>query len=265
MNNSPRLRFLKPFGSFCLSIAILMLIWEIAVFVSGVPEYLLPTPRRVGLALLEMFTDGLLFVHVFGSLRRFVIAYAVSCALGITVGVFFGWFKFAWVLAEPIVLLLKPISPVAWTPFVMLWFGLGDAPAIFTIGIAGFFNMLLATVGAVGNVNSSYMNVAQNFGLTRFQTLHKIALPASFPYIAQGMRSALTTSWIFLVAGELMGATTGLGFFINDARHILRSDLILAGIAIIGTIGFCLEKLLKYLEALAAKKWGLSAENDYPS
>ena len=233
------------------------------MLVSDAPAYLMPTPRDVGRALVEMFTDGRLFVHVFVSLRRFMIAYTVSCAIGISIGVFFGCFKFAWTVTEPIVLLLKPISPVAWTPFVMLWFGLGDAPAIFTIGIAGFFSMLLATVGAVNNVNSSYMCVAQNLGFSRFKTLRKIVLPASFPYIAQGLRSALTASWIFLVAGELMGATTGLGFFINDARHILRSDLIMAGIVVIGTIGFCLEKILKYLEKLAAEKWGLSADNDH--
>ena len=250
-------RFFKPIGIFCLSVSLLLLAWEAVVFFSDTPAHLLPPPRHVGLALVEMFTDGTLFLHVLVSLRRFFIAYAISCALGILLGVFFGWFKIAWTLAEPIVLLLKPISPVAWTPFVMLWFGLGEAPAIFTIGIAGFFSMLIATVGAVNNVNTSYMYVAQNFGLTRFQTLRKIVLPASFPYITQGLHSALTTSWIFLVAGEFMGVTTGLGFLIIDARHTLRTDLIMAGIVVIGVIGFCLDKLLSYLERLAAKKWGL--------
>jgi NitT/TauT family transport system permease protein len=143
----------------------------------------------------------------------------------------------------------------------MLWFGIGDAPAIFTIGIAGFFSILLATVGAVRNVNSSYMYVARNFGLSRFQTLRKIILPASFPYIAQGLHSALTASWIFLVAGEILGVTTGLGFLINDARHALQMDIIMAGIVIIGVIGFCLNKLLSYLERLAAKKWGINTNS----
>ena len=251
------LKKLQPIGQFILSISLFILIWEILVLFSDLPVFLLPPPRHVGLALIEMFTDGTLFVHVFVSMRRFVIAYFISCSVGIILGIFFGWFKRAWSFFEPVVLLLKPISPVAWTPFVMLWFGIGEAPAIFTIGIAGFFVMLITTVSAVGNINSSYMNVAQNFGLSRFQTLFKIVLPASFPFIAQGLRTALTTSWIFLVAGELMGVTTGLGFFINNARHILRSDLIMAGITIIGVIGFILEKLLKYVESYAAKKWGL--------
>ena len=255
MTKTPK--FIISIGKFMLSISLLLIIWEAAVFFSGIPAHLLPPPRHVGHALVEMFTDGSLFTHVFVSLRRFAIAYVVSCGLGIVLGVLFGWFKLLWALIEPIVLLLKPISPVAWTPFVMLWFGLGDAPAIFTIGIAGFFSMLLATVGAVSNVNSSYMRVAQNFGLSRLQTLRKIVIPASFPYIAQGLHSALTASWIFLVAGELMGVTTGLGFLVNDARHTLRSDLILAGIVVIGTIGLLLDKLLQWLENFVAKKWGL--------
>ena len=255
------LRKLKPVGKFLLSIFLFILAWEVLVLFSRLPDYLLPSPRDVGFALIEMFTDGILFVHLFVSLRRFAIAYAASCFIGIVLGVFFGYFKRVWSLFEPVVLLLKPISPVAWTPFVMLWFGLGEAPAIFTIGIAGFFIMLLATVGAVGNISTSYMSVAQNFGLTNLQTLYKIIMPASFPYIAQGLRTALTTSWIFLVAGEMMGVTTGLGFFINNARHILRTDLIVAGIVIIGIIGFTLEKLLRYLEGYAAKKWGLGTHD----
>ena len=257
MNRIPK--FIKNIGKFFVSFSLLIIIWELAIFLSGTPAYLLPPPRHVGRALIEMLTDGTMFLHVFVSLRRFVIAYAISCSLGVLLGVVFGWFKLLWAFVEPIVLLLKPISPVAWTPFVMLWFGLGDAPAIFTIGIAGFFIMLLATVNAVNSVNTSYMHVAQNFGLTKLQTLCKIVIPASFPYIAQGLRSALTTSWIFLVAGELMGVTTGLGFLINDARHTLRSDLILAGIVIIGSIGLLLDKLLQYLEKLVAKKWGLGS------
>ena len=251
------LRFLKPIGNFCLSILLLLLVWEAIVFFGDMNEYVLPPPRNVGRALVELFTDGRMFLHVAVSLRRFAIAYIISCALGIVLGITFGWFKFAWVLAEPIVLLLKPISPVAWTPFVMLGFGLGEAPAIFTIGIAGFFTMLLATVNAINSVSTSYISVARNLGLSRFQTLRKIVLPASFPYIAQGLHSALTTSWIFLVAGEVMGTTVGLGFFINDARHTLRADLIIAGIVVIGCLGFILDRLLQYVERFVAEKWGL--------
>jgi NitT/TauT family transport system permease protein len=117
--------------------------------------------------------------------------------------------------------------------------------------------MLLSTVKAVSNVNSSYMKVAANFEMTKLQTLTKIIIPASFPYFAQGLHSALTASWIFLVAGELLGTNSGLGYLINDSRQNLRSDLIMAGIVLIGGIGFCLDKLLSSFEKYVAEKWGV--------
>jgi len=100
------------------------------------------------------------------------------------------------------------------------------------------------------------MNVAANFGLSRFETLRKIIIPASFPQLVQGLHSALTASWIFLVAGELMGTHSGLGFLINDARQTLRSDLIMAGIVLIGLIGYILDRLLSYFENYVNRKWG---------
>jgi NitT/TauT family transport system permease protein len=221
------------------------------------PEFLLPSPVRVAAAIIELLMDGRLFVHVLVSLKRFFIGYAVSCILAGALGVFFGWFQAAWRLAEPIVLLLKPISPIAWAPFIMLWFGLGNAPAIFTIALAGFFTMLLTTVKTINNVNSSYIRVAANFGLTRLQTLRKIVLPASFPYMAQGLHSALTASWIFLVAGELLGTESGLGFLINDSRQNLRTDLIMAGIVLIGGMGYSLDRLLLYFEKKVSAAWGV--------
>lgn len=249
--------WLKSIFNFLLSIALLIIVWEAIVIIGKYPEYLLPTPMSVLKALIEMFTDGRIGENVLVSFKRFFIGYGASCLLATVLGVILGWNSFAWRLAEPIVLLLKPISPIAWSPFIMLWFGLGDAPAIFTIAIAGFFNMLLATVKAVNNVNSSYIKVAENFGLTRFQTLRKIIIPASFPYFAQGLHSTLSASWIFLVAGELMGTQSGLGYLINDSRQNLRSDLIMAGIALIGTVGYCLDKLLMFFEKYVAEKWGI--------
>ncbi|MCL1987461.1 MAG: ABC transporter permease [Firmicutes bacterium] len=248
--------YLKRFLSFSASILILVVVWQAVVTFGQQPEFLMPSPGRVAIALWELFTDGWLFGHVWVSFVRFIIGYIAACALAMFLGVIFGWFSTLWRIVEPIVLLLKPISPIAWLPFIMLWFGIGDAPAIFTIAMASFFPMLLATVLAINSVSTSYMNVAANFGLTRFQILYKIVLPASFPKLVQGLHSALTAAWIFLVAGELMGTSEGLGFLINDARQNLRSDLIMAGIVLIGTIGYVFDRFLTLVEKYVSKKWG---------
>ena len=249
--------WLKRVLTFSISVLMLLIFWQLTIYIGQHPPHLLPSPWDVALALRELFTDGRLFIHVWVSLQRFFVGYVAACALAAFLGVIFGWFQPAWRLAEPIVLLIKPISPIAWLPFIMLAFGIGDAPAIFTIALAGFFPMLLATVNAIKNVNDSYMRVADNFGLSRFQTLITIVLPASFPLLVQGLHSALTAAWIFLVAGELMGTFTGLGFLINDARQNLRPDLIMAGIVLIGIVGYILDRLLIYLENLVKRKWGV--------
>ena len=256
MNLIKRILNFKRFLNFAASISILVVFWQAVIIFGGHPEFLMPSPRSVARALWELLTDGWLFGHVWVSIGRFLVGYLSACALALTIGVAAGWFKPLWVLLEPIVLLLKPISPIAWLPFIMLWFGIGDAPAIFTIALAGFFPMLIATVSAINNVSESYMHVAANFGLSKFETLTKVVIPASFPYLIQGLHTALTASWIFLVAGELMGTHTGLGFLINDARQNLRSDLIMAGIVLIGIIGYILDRAISHFENFVNRKWG---------
>jgi len=243
--------------NFFTSILLLLIIWQMVIFFGGHPEYLMPSPRSVAAALGELLTDGRLFDHVWISFRRFIVGYIAACALATVLGCLLGWFQPIWRIAEPIVLLIKPISPIAWLPFIMLWFGIGDAPAIFTIAMASFFPMLMATVMSINNINTSYIKVAENFGLNRLQTLFKVILPASFPHLVQGLHTALSAAWIFLVAGELMGTQTGLGFLIVDARQNLRSDLIMAGIVLIGTIGYMLDRLLFYVERYVRRKWGV--------
>ena len=245
------------FMNYIISILILIAAWSLAVYLGDYPAVLMPPPQHIAVAIMELFVDGRLFANVIVSVRRFIIGYVLASTAAITLGIIFGWYKVLWRIAEPIVLMLKPISPLAWSPFIILWFGIGDAPAIATIAMAAFFPVLTATVKSVGNVNSSYVKVAQNFGLSRLQTLRKIVLPASFPYFVQGLRTALNASWIFLVAGELLGTTSGIGFLIIDARQILRYDLIMAGIVLIGVLGFCLDKLLTQFEKFVADKWGI--------
>ena len=248
--------YLRRVLNFLISVVLLILVWQAVIVIGNHPEFLMPSPRSTLIALTELFTDGWLFSHVWISFWRFLVGYIVACTLAIIFGVIFGWFNPLWKLVEPIILLIRTISPIAWLPFIMLWFGIGNAPAIFTIALAGFFPMLLATVSAINSVSVSYMNVAANFGLNRFQILSKIVIPASFPQLVQGLRSALTVSWIFLVAGELMGTHSGLGFLINDARQTLRSDLIMAGIVLIALMGYTLDRALTYFEKYVSRKWG---------
>lgn len=143
-------------------------------------------------------------------------------------------------------------------PLIVLWFSI-DASPIFIIFLAAFFPILLSTVAAVRNVDPVYLKVARNFGTSEFDILRKIVIPASFPYITVGLHIALGTAWIHLVAGEMMGVRSGLGFLIVDARNTLRYELVITGIIFIGVFGLIIDKLITVGERWINKRWGLSA------
>lgn len=138
----------------------------------------------------------------------------------------------------------------------MLWFGIGDIPAIVIIFIAAFFPVLLSTVSAVGGIDPIYLKVSENFGIRQPQIMWKVIFPAAFPQIANGIHLALGTAWVFLVAGEMVGAQSGLGYLVIDARNNLRADILFADIIVIGLIGLFLDTLLKATEKQILKAWG---------
>lgn len=254
------MELLKKTAKVVLSLSVLIGIWELTVLTGRYEQSLLPSPARVFAGMSQLIKDGTLFTHFRVSLFRFFIGYSAAIAAGITLGLLLGWNKSVWSFIDPVVQVLRPVSPIAWFPFIVLWFGIGDAPAIVTIFIAGFYPILLSTVSGVGNVDAVYLKVAGNFGIRQPQLLFKIILPAAFPLIANGLHIALGASWVFLVAGEMVGAQSGLGFMIIDARNSLRSDLVLAGIIFIGALGLLLDRLIKLLERRIETQWGVSIE-----
>lgn len=236
---------------------ILIVVWQLIFSFGNYSQALFPSPQGVIKGLKELVSDGVLFEDIRDSMIRFAIGYSISVILGITLGLILGWFRNIWGFINPIVQLLRPISPMAWLPFVVLWFGIGDLPAIAIIFIAAFFPILLSTVSAVGSVDQIYLKVAKNFGIKQPQVLTKIILPAAFPSIATGLHLALGTAWVFLVAGEMVGAQSGLGFLIVDARNNLRADILMAAMVVIGVLGLLLDGLIRLLEKWISNKWGI--------
>jgi NitT/TauT family transport system permease protein len=240
-----------------LGFFLVILLWEAVVISKRYEEALLPSPLKVLKAIIELINDGTLFEHIKVSLFRFSVGYLLAVILAVALGLIFGWFGKVWAVFDPLVQVLRPISPIAWFPFIVLWFGIGDLPAIVIIFIAAFYPVLLTTVSAVSKIDSIYLNVAKNFGIKQPFIFTKIVFPAVFPYIASGLHIAIGTAWVFLVAGEMVGAQSGLGYLIVDSRNNLRTDLVLAGIIIIGIIGLILDKLVKFFERWVGKNWGI--------
>ena len=239
-----------------VSIAILISIWELLFLSSDFSETLFPSPLQAWQALLEMCGDGTLVTNIGTSMYRFLTGYVSSVIAAVFLGLMLGRMRWIFKYVNPAVQLLRPISPTAWMPFIVLLFGIGDIPAVVIIFIAAFFPVLLSTVAAVRNVNPIYLKVSQNFGIRQPGLMWKVIFPAAFPQIANGIHLAIGTAWIFLVAGEMVGAQSGLGYQIIDARNNIRADILLATILVIGFIGLLLDAALKLLEKRILKAWG---------
>ncbi|HCX65518.1 MAG TPA: sulfonate ABC transporter permease [Eubacteriaceae bacterium] len=252
------MQLIKKTLKMLVSISLLVLLWQL-VYSSGRYEpSLLPSPFDVLKSMGELLSNGTLFTHIHVSLLRFSSGYLVAGIFGILLGLLFGWYNKVWEFVNPIVQILRPVSPIAWFPFIVLWFGIGDAPAIVIIFIAAFFPVLLSTVNGVRKVDPIYLKVARNLEMNQIHILAKIVLPAAFPMIMNGLHMALGSAWVFLVAGEMVGTQSGLGYLIIDARNSLRADLVLAGIIFIGLFGLLLDSLIKHLEMVIERKWGVN-------
>jgi NitT/TauT family transport system permease protein len=151
---------------------------------------------------------------------------------------------------------LRPISPIAWIPIAILWFGVGDASPIYLIFLSSFFPIVVATAAGVGLVEQQYVRAARNFGVHGFELYRRVILPAALPQVITGMRVGLGVAWLVVVAAEMVAINSGLGYMIIDARNAgTRYDLVAAGMVIIGVIGFGLDFVMRRLERLDEVRW----------
>lgn len=233
---------------FTIGMIVLIISWQLIIWIGKFNEALFPGPLVVFQALMALIRDGTLFTHLKDSLFRFTIGYVLAVVTAVGAGLLLGRSKIIWQIIDPIIQVLRPISPVAWSPFVVLAFGIGDAPAIVIIFIAAFFPVLLTTVKGVKNIEPHYMKLAENLQFSKLDLYKKVIFPAALPSIMNGLHLALGSAWIFLVAGEMVGAQSGLGYLIVDARNMLHLPNVLAGIVVIGVCGYLLDRFISYIQ-----------------
>lgn len=235
--------------------------WQVLADTVNTSITLIPWPLQVWDGFVELVDLGVLQDGIRDSLYRFALGYVAAALCGAILGFILGCFHGVWEFVDPIVQVLRPISPVAWLPFLMIW-GIGDFPAVVVVFIAGFFPILLSTVSAVGRVDATYLKVAQNFGLSRLQRVLKVILPASFPQITTGLHLAVATCWVFLVVGEYAGAQTGLGYLITDTRNNVRYDQLVAVMIMIGLLGLLIDRLIGMGEKAILRRWGVTTDGE---
>ncbi|HKX46466.1 MAG TPA: ABC transporter permease, partial [Planctomycetota bacterium] len=216
-----------------------------------------PTPLDTLEALVELFTIGRIWGDVAASLFRVTWGFLLATAVGIPVGLLAGWSTRAFRALNPIVQGLRPISPIAWIPIAILWFGIGDGAGVYLIFLSAFFPITTGTMAAVRNISLVHQRSAMNFGLRGLELFRRVVFPAALPQIITSLRIALGVAWLVIVAAEMVGMDSGLGYLINDARNAgSRYDLVVATMLIIGAIGIVLDLLIRRLERFDEVRWG---------
>ena len=250
--------WIKKFAYPLLAFVAVLALWQLMVVITGVKESLLPGPLAAGEALVDVIKNGVLFEHMAASLFRVAVGFLLAAVLAVPLGLLLGTKKFLSITLDPLLQGIRTISPISWIPLAILWFGVGNAPAIFIIFITAFFPILLSTALSVRHVDPQLIKVGKNFGASDTQLLFKIILPAVTPYIVIGLKISLGIAWVIIVAAEMVGMSSGLGYMILDARNFLRTDLIIAGMFVIGVIGFILDRLLTFTEVQVKRKLGFN-------
>jgi NitT/TauT family transport system permease protein len=215
-----------------------------------------PTPLEVLQGIANLAKEGTLLRHVTASLYRVTFGYGTAVLLAVPLGILMGWYRTAFTAFNPTVQMMRPISPIAWIPLAILWFGVGDLSPIFLVFLASFFPVVLATTSGVQLVGREYIRAAQNFGITGLKLFRTIIVPGALPTIVTGMRVALGVAWLVVVAAEMVAINSGLGYLIIDSRNAgMRYDLVVAGMVMIGTIGLLLDLVMRRLETLREIRW----------
>ena len=235
-------------------IGLLIALWWALVVASG--SAIFPTPWQVVTGTVELVRDGTLWQHIAASLLRVAAGFLLAVAIGVPLGLWMGWVPGAFATLNPLFQILRPISPIAWIPIAILWFGVGNASPIYLIFISSVFPMIVQTVAGVHTIERRYLRAAENFGVSRRTLFSKVVVPAVLPQVVVGMRVGLGVAWLVVVAAEMIALRSGLGYLIIDSRNAgNRYDLVIAGMIIIGLIGLLLDGAMRLLEGLKTVRW----------
>ncbi|NLI32776.1 MAG: ABC transporter permease [Deltaproteobacteria bacterium] len=215
----------------------------------------MPGLWQIGKAFIELLGNGTLFRYSVASLFRVTLGFYIAALLAVPLGLFLGRRRFINRWANPFIQFLRPISPLAWIPFAMIWFGIGDQPALFIIFIGSFFPILLSAINAAAMIPSMYFQVAANLQFKVWESLCYVIIPATVPSIVLGLRVALGIAWMVVVAAEMIAVKSGLGFLIVDARNALRIDYVIVAVLTIGIIGLFLDHTMTRLEHIDSVRW----------
>ena len=236
-------------GAPLAGMALLVLLWHLATFKGGA----FPSPAQTLEAAFKLFSDPFyrngpndqgIGWNILNSLQRVAVGFSLAALVGIPLGFLIGRFEFLGRMVNPLISLLRPVSPLAWLPLGLLAFKSANPAAIWTIFICSIWPMVINTAVGVQRVPQDYLNVARVLKLSEWKVVTKILFPAVLPYMLTGVRLSVGTAWLVIVAAEMLTGGVGIGFWVWDEWNNLNVQHILIAILVIGVVGLLLEQAL---------------------
>lgn len=229
--------------------AIILIIWECADLAGILKPYTMPAPGKIVQTTIDYIQKGKLQTNIWVSLVRvlegFFVALATAFVLGIGASVFQKFDTFT----DLVLQILRPIPPIAWIPLAILWFGIGQSSKIFIIFIGAFFPIFVNIVDGVKSIDHKYFELADVYEVPKYKLISQIIIPGALPSIMTGIRVGLGNAWVCVVAAEMIGATSGVGYMLSDGRSLSRPDIVILGMLIVGIVGKLMDDVLLWLRA----------------
>jgi sulfonate transport system permease protein len=226
---------------------LIVVIWDLFSRAGLVNDYLLPGPRKTVVLAWKLIWEGTLWKHIQISLYRVFSGFGITFCLAFPLAIFFSLSPLCMEFFETPLELIRHVPPLATTPLLILWLGIGEASKLAVIVLATFFPIFLNTISGVSRCDSKLIEVGKVLGLGRFERLRRIIVPSALPVIIVGMRLGFGYSWRALIGAELLAAAAGLGYMIIEAEELARPDIVLVGIITIGILGHLIDALFMTL------------------
>jgi NitT/TauT family transport system permease protein/taurine transport system permease protein len=235
------------------TMTLFLVVWALAAWWKGNP-ILLPTPLAVVAAIGELAQSLELFQHAAISLARLVVSMVVATALAVPLGIMMGLHPLFDRIVDPTVEILRPISGIAWIPLALFIFGIGNELPVFIMTYAAFFPIIVGTVAGVRSVDARLVDAARTMGIPHRTIVTRVVLPAALPSLLVALRLGVASAWTAVVAAELIGAPSGLGYAIEWYRELLMTPQVMAFIAEIGVLGYLCDRGVREL-SIALTPW----------
>jgi ABC-type nitrate/sulfonate/bicarbonate transport system permease component len=242
-----------------VSAIVLIAAWYLVTLPGGIPALKLPSPQSVVVAFTQMlfkpYLGATVLGHALSSLEVVLAGWAIAGVIGLPLGVMLGWSKRVRWIVFPIFQVLRPIPPIAWIPLALVWFGIGDQSRIFVVFVSAIVPWTFNSIQAVYSVDGILIRAARALGASEGLILRRVVLRTALPTFLAGAQIALGNAWTTVIAAELLGAISGLGFVALNASRTLDTDILLVAMLVIGVIGAALSLLMQGIARLISP-WG---------